>query len=702
MFAQFDKKQNGLVDFNEFICGLATVCRGSIDDKIHFIFDMYDVSHDKTVSKQELTTLLNHVPKEVLHNFTNLYDHDNGMGVEIDHDEDYEEIDNYTNHDVVERAFIECDLNHEGRLTYEEFKMWVQRNPSMMEYLENILPYYGPKDIQPHHDKKETLPHMKRIASRVSISANAKVDDPISLGTPRGQSAKRMSSRIMSSRMTRSESSASPPPGGFNRERSISNADSLYDDGTEEHVKNLLVTALELTANETLKSSLSLILDSVYGNNTASSALQIYQSQKAVDQMIDIYQISMEDYLWKRGQSILHLWSKRYYLISGNCMYYYSGKDDVRPKGVVFLMGSIIEKIKETENELRGYFGFELLHQEICAGEHHRHEKRVLYCKSEEDRDKWVHALQLAAHVVPIEDEYVVGKELGRGRFSIVCECVHKVTGKHFAVKIIDKDSIQLDEKSLLRTEIAVLKLVNHPNIIHMEGLFESKQYIYIVMEMLKGGELFERIVGRPRFSEFEAAKIIRPLLESVAYLHDLGIVHRDLKPENILCGEELDDLKIADFGLSKMILPMEKMDAACGTLSYVAPEVLTKQGYGKEADLWSVGVIMFLLLCGKLPFDGDDQHEIIRCTILAELKVNQSVWNKLSEEAKSLLTSLLNKNVKERISARDALKHPYILLHNPHCRRNTVFERPSIVELESPANSPGSVFSGGPTPCID
>ena len=410
LFAQFDKKQNGLIDFNEFICGLATVCRGSIDDKIHFIFDMYDVSHDKTVSKQELTTLLNHVPKDVLHNFTNLYDPDNTALLSLTHDEDYEKIDNYTNHDVVERAFLECDLNHEGRLTYEEFKMWVQRNPSMMEYLENILPYYGPKDIQPHHDKKETLPHMKRIASRASMSAGGKFDDPITLGTPRGQSTKqfssvpsRMSARI-SSRMSRSESSSSPPPIAISRERALSSADSLNGDSTEEHVYNLLITAMELTANDNLRSSLALLVDNVYGSNTSSSILQISQSQKAVDQMVDIYQISMEDYLWKRGQSILHFWSKRYYLISGNCMYYYWNKDDVRPKGVVFLMGSIIEKIKYTENELKGYYGFELLHQEICAGEHHRHEKRVLFCRSDEDRDKWVHALQLAAHVVPIED----------------------------------------------------------------------------------------------------------------------------------------------------------------------------------------------------------------------------------------------------------------------------------------------------------
>jgi serine/threonine protein kinase len=201
-----------------------------------------------------------------------------------------------------------------------------------------------------------------------------------------------------------------------------------------------------------------------------------------------------------------------------------------------------------------------------------RHESRVLYCKSEHERENWLTQLQHAAQVVPIEEDYVIGKELGRGRFSRVCECVHKLTGIRYAVKIIEKATIEPEEKALLRTEIAgdvlsppplpplspshcgsVLKLVNHPNIIKMQGIYESRSHMYIVMEKLVGGELFERIVGRPRFSEDEAAKLIRPLLESVAYLHDLGIVHRDIKPENILCGENLEDIKIADFGLSKV-----------------------------------------------------------------------------------------------------------------------------------------------------
>jgi hypothetical protein len=418
-------------------------------------------------------------------------------------------------------------------------------------------------------------------------------------------------------------------------QQSLGHFEGAYD--AEELARSYLIQAMETTLSQEMRAEIQEILAKHGGG-----IMTVENIEKEVYHKV----VAMEDYMWKKGKSFFHKMTKRYYLLSGNCVYYYYRKEDVRPKGVIFIAGCLVERIKDKEMEMKGYYGFELVHQDLCSGEHHNHDRRIFFCGSEDARDKWVVAIQHAAHVVPIEDDYVIGRELGRGRFSVVCECVNKATGVHCAVKIIDKTTIEKSEKESLRTEIAVLKLVNHPNIIKLEGLYETRKYIYIVMEMLKGGELFERIVGRPRFSEAECRRLLRPLLESVAYLHDLGIVHRDLKPENILCGEELEDLKIADFGLSKMVMPKEKMDAACGTLSYVAPEVLTFQGYGKEADLWSVGVIMFLLLCGKLPFDGDSQ-EIIRSTIQGDFKVNPTVWGKLSEDAKSLITSLLAKSPK-------------------------------------------------------
>jgi serine/threonine protein kinase/Ca2+-binding EF-hand superfamily protein len=766
LFAQFDQKNNGLIDLDEFITGLAKVCRGSSDDKIHFVFDMYNASHDKTVSKQELSTLLNHVPKEALyiygsdsnrasmqspgphHQFVNdnedqYVDLDNGNGSETqnaDDNTDFEEIDYYTNHDMVEKAFAECDLNHEGRLTYEEFKMWVQRTPMIMDYIESILPYNGPKDLQPHHDKKDTLPHLRRITSKAgSLSRGASVNDfagdifnhSTSVGTARERrnsvnnlaknSSMRGSRSSISDNGSHSQQNGelqlpgSPRATFANRGTSVNgsvNGSSSYMSPTtgmspvmphldRESTIGSVGSAMEgqdirrsysgdtghggngstCDPSDLCMQYLQLALDHAHDDTLRNSIQDVMSNNSLItfgrnDSEVYRTVVCLEDYLWKKGKSLFHMLSKRFYLLSGNCMYYYTHKHDVRPRGVIFLTGSIVERVKDDDMEMKGYFGFELLHQDLCTGEHHRHDKRVMYCKSLESREKWVTTLQHAAHVVPIEDDYVIGKELGRGRFSVVCECVHKITGEHCAVKIIDKATIEPEEKVLLRTEIAVLKLVDHPNIIRMEGLYESKSQIYIVMEMLKGGELFERIVGRPRFTEAEALKLIRPLLESVAYLHDLGIVHRDLKPENILCGEELEDLKIADFGLSKMVLPKEKMDSACGTLSYVAPEVLTMQGYGKEADLWSVGVIMFLLLCGKLPFDGEDHNEIIRCTIQADMKVNPTVWAKLTSEAQDLISSLLNKDPKERITARDSLRHPFFAKYNIARRQSLIASR--------------------------
>lgn len=698
LFAQFDVKGNGLIDLDEFVTGLAVCSRGSVDDKIHFIFNMCDTSHDNTVSKGELTTLLNQIPTSVLHVEDYSVDYsdtdgaltpnsrpsrpqstspglpeggdNNDLVLDVEVDDDYSEsgsssassfdsVDQYTNHDIVEKAFEECDLNHQGKLQYEEFKMWIQRTPAVLDFLESILPFVGSKDVYISHDhkQKEALPmtqNARVVSLRREISRQNSVNSRGSLGKPP------IHNSVSHTSLPRPKS-----PGAGDQHVVLSelrqnmSSMSLDEDHTvevEEKVKVLIYQAMEMTHSPAIRTGLQEFIDLHYNEVTATRN----------DSLIYKEIIAKEGFLWKHGGR-LHFWNKRWYLMSGSCMYYYLNKNDVRPKGVIFLTGCLIDKVVDEASEVKGYFGIELLHQDLCTGEHYKHERRVVYCKSESDRNEWLAAMQLAAQVVPIEKDYVIGKELGRGRFSTVCECVNKATTVHYAVKIIEKAKIEPEEKELLRTEIAVLKLVNHPNIIKMEGVYESRTHMYIVMEKLTGGELFERIVGKPRFTEEDAAKLIRPLLEALGYLHDLGIVHRDIKPENVLCGENFEEVKIADFGLSKMILPTEKMDTACGTLSYVAPEVLTMQGYGQEADLWSIGVILFLILCGKLPFDGANHDDIINATIKAEIRVSPSVWNALSEEARDIIKKLLQKDSKERISARAALRHPFIIKNCPH-----------------------------------
>ena len=265
-----------------------------------------------------------------------------------------------------------------------------------------------------------------------------------------------------------------------------------------------------------------------------------------------------------------------------------------------------------------------------------------------------------------IEDHFILGREIGHGRFSRVLLGMRRSDGARFAVKVMNKSELGEAERELLRTEIAVLRLVHHPHIVRLEDVYEGAGddgNMYIVTELLEGGELFTALVGRARFTEAEARDLVRPLIDSVAYLHALGIVHRDIKPENILCGPAgtWQDVKIADFGLSKLLgHPGEVLRQPCGTLSYVAPEVLTLRGYGKAADLWSIGVILWLVVRGRLPFEGD-KEVVVRRILDATLDFSHPVWSSWSADGIEFVRGLLERDPAKRLTARRALQHPWL-----------------------------------------
>jgi len=205
-----------------------------------------------------------------------------------------------------------------------------------------------------------------------------------------------------------------------------------------------------------------------------------------------------------------------------------------------------------------------------------------------------------------------------------------------------------------------MMRLVDHPCLIRMEDVFEDQKCIYMVMQLAPYGDFFARWRKRRHFSEDTASKIIWKLLDATQYLHALGIVHRDLKPENILCLDEHDDTKIviSDFGLSKFAAPHTEMTMPCGTLAYVAPEVLSMKGYGRKVDLWSLGCIMHLLLRGVLPFDGHTKEDVVEKTLNKALNLNSAKFEHVSAAAKDLIAKLLKKDPAERIELADALKH--------------------------------------------
>jgi len=261
-----------------------------------------------------------------------------------------------------------------------------------------------------------------------------------------------------------------------------------------------------------------------------------------------------------------------------------------------------------------------------------------------------------------VEDKYTLKDVLGTGAFSQVRLAESKESpGDLYAIKVIDKKALKGKEDSL-ENEIRVLRRLDHPNVVKLLEAYESKSSVYLVMELVTGGELFDRIVEKGSYTEKDAADLIKQVLSAVAYMHSSGVVHRDLKPENLLYHSPDEDSKImiSDFGLSKME-DSGIMATACGTPGYVAPEVLAQKPYGKEVDVWSIGVISYILLCGYPPFYDENDANLFAQILKGEFEFDSPYWDDISQEAKEFIRSLMCVDVDKRLSCEDAIAHSWI-----------------------------------------
>ncbi|KAI1893184.1 hypothetical protein AGOR_G00141290 [Albula goreensis] len=249
---------------------------------------------------------------------------------------------------------------------------------------------------------------------------------------------------------------------------------------------------------------------------------------------------------------------------------------------------------------------------------------------------------------------------LGSGAFSEVYLVKERKTGKHFAMKCVKKKQ---KRDNILENEIAVLRRIKHENVVGLEDFYESRTHYYLVMELVSGGELFDRILDRGVYTEKDASLVIRQVLHAVSYLHKNGIVHRDLKPENLLyySQDENSKIMISDFGLSKME-DNGIMSTACGTPGYVAPEVLAQKPYSKAVDCWSIGVITYILLCGYPPFYEETETRLFSKIMKAQYEFDSPFWDDISESAKDFIRNMMQKNPKMRYTTDQALRHPWII----------------------------------------
>eukprot|EP00475_Leptophrys_vorax_P030937 TRINITY_DN4668_c0_g1_i1.p1 TRINITY_DN4668_c0_g1~~TRINITY_DN4668_c0_g1_i1.p1 ORF type:complete len:533 (-),score=71.51 TRINITY_DN4668_c0_g1_i1:249-1847(-) len=275
----------------------------------------------------------------------------------------------------------------------------------------------------------------------------------------------------------------------------------------------------------------------------------------------------------------------------------------------------------------------------------------------------------LTANVLgrPAEDVknfFTIGRELGRGQFGVTYLCTDKSTGEQYACKSIAKRKlVTAEDVEDVKREVAIMHhLVDHPNVVKMKGAYEDKHSVHIVMELCAGGELFDRIIARGHYSERAAANLLRTIVSVVEYCHANGVMHRDLKPENFLLASKKEDapLKATDFGLSIFCKPGETFSDIVGSAYYVAPEVLRRK-YGPEADVWSCGVILYILLCGVPPFWAESEQGIFDAVLKGHIDFSSDPWPLISASAKELIKKMLKQDPKERLTARQVLDHPWV-----------------------------------------
>ncbi|XP_047220461.1 calcium/calmodulin-dependent protein kinase type II delta 2 chain isoform X3 [Girardinichthys multiradiatus] len=267
-------------------------------------------------------------------------------------------------------------------------------------------------------------------------------------------------------------------------------------------------------------------------------------------------------------------------------------------------------------------------------------------------------------------DEYQLFEELGKGAFSVVRRCVKISSGQEYAAKIINTKKLSARDHQKLEREARICRLLKHPNIVRLHDSISEEGFHYLVFDLVTGGELFEDIVAREYYSEADASHCIQQILESVHHCHVNGIVHRDLKPENLLLASKLKGaaVKLADFGLAIEVQgDQQAWFGFAGTPGYLSPEVLRKDPYGKPVDMWACGVILYILLVGYPPFWDEDQHRLYQQIKAGAYDFPSPEWDTVTPEAKDLINKMLTINPSKRITAAEALKHPWI------CQRSTV-----------------------------
>jgi len=377
------------------------------------------------------------------------------------------------------------------------------------------------------------------------------------------------------------------------------------------------------------------------------------ESEENYDIEEDEEVLKYEGYLYKLVENKMRkLWFK----LVHRDLYFYKDKNELSHRGMHNLSGLFVQVEQNKIHDGKTYYSFSVVYPA---------KTRIYFCDDEKQYKEWIENLKKATGYTNLLDIYDVKEKLGNGKFGLVKLGINKQTKEKVAIKIMNKKKMDSSDIELMRTEIEILKICQHPNIIRLYDIFENIDYIYIIMEYCPGGDLFSYLEKRKfKIPEERAVVIMNKMCDAVFYFQSyFGVIHRDLKPENVLMtsdGED-GDIRILDFGLSKITTPNEKCTEPYGTLTYCAPEIILDEPYNKEVDMWSLGVMTYLMVSGRLPFNHEDENKIARQIAFDHPDfIKNSAWKTISNECIDFIKKLLEKDAKKRMPIEDALKHPW------------------------------------------
>ena len=680
LFSVFDSKNKGYLTINDFTSSMIKLFSGDYEQSLHFIFEFYDFDKDNKITKEDIRIVLSYVPlyKKIKHYQGLKFEKDNFEDRLASQKELHEKLDNLFKLKQIinfeEFKYIVQNINSDIFLYILVFLM--ERRPFSNETIKNLENIKKNNDINEHKSKK--IFYKKQFLNKnyddnfiVFPNVNSKLIVSRTITSKSPSIKKRYIEKINSNEYFKKKKDIYIKKQDYTdllQMNSIeSGNESIHTNGTiqkkpsRKTLKNISLMDIEQDNDNGIKYK-----NEDEGMLDYARPYELYSNKNLEDelnstQMTNISKINdnvlTEGYLFKIQENKV---KKIYFKLICKDLYYYKSKTNKRHKGIHNLSGVFIQSNGLVKLGDKQFYCFTIIFPT---------KPRKYYLSNESEYYNWVNTIRKIVGYSNLNEIYEIRQVLGKGKFGLVKLGIHRGSGRKVAIKIINKKLVTAIDVQQVKTEIDILKIAKHPNIIQLYDVFENENYIYIIMEYCAGGDLFSYIEKRGfRLPETRAAEIIHKLSTAVYFLHEYGVVHRDLKPENILMTDNSSnaDIRLVDFGLGKIIGPGEMCTDPFGTFSYVAPEVLKEKPYSFKVDLFAIGIIAYLLVAGFLPFDHEtSEKEIARQTVYEPTPFPISIWKNISNEARMFVDNLLQKNPEKRMGIKEVLQHKWLQKFN-------------------------------------